>query len=270
MSDDDPLTELATLVADARAMLWDAQARGAWGEEVLRRPEPDHLVMASPEAEPADGPAAHQTRSSSWSGLAQAARDATVPSATVLQRVRDELGDCRRCGLCKERRQIVFGVGSPDADLVVVGEAPGYHEDMQGEPFVGPAGQMLDRMLVHVLGLTREEVYILNVVKCRPPKNRNPLPDEVAACRPVLEAQLAAIRPKVGLVLGSVAFRALFGTDAGITRSRGQWKTALGIPMLPTFHPAYLLRKPEDKRLTFADLKDLRKRYDALGAARRG
>jgi DNA polymerase len=167
--------------------------------------------------------------------------------------------------LCRERKQIVFGVGSPDAELVVVGEAPGYQEDQDGEPFVGPAGQMLDRMLENVLGLARAQVYILNVVKCRPPKNRNPLPEELDACRPFLEGQLRALRPRVLLVLGSVAYRALFRSEAGITRSRGRWHEYGGVPALPTFHPAYLLRTPEDKKLTFEDLKALKARMVELG-----
>ena len=185
-------------------------------------------------------------------------------AARELQRVREELGDCRRCALCRQRRTLVFGVGDPDADLVVMGEAPGDQEDRQGEPFVGPSGQMLDKMLLHVLGVPRSQAYILNVVKCRPPDNRNPLPDEVEACRPFLEAQLQAIRPKVLLVLGTVAFKALFRTNDGIVRNRGRWRDYQGIPVMPTFHPAYLLRKPQDKRLTFSDLKALRRRYDEL------
>ncbi len=184
--------------------------------------------------------------------------------ALRLQQVREELGDCRRCVLARGRRQIVFGVGDPQADLVVIGEAPGYHEDQQGEPFVGPSGQMLDRMLQNVLGLARSQVYILNVVKCRPPKNRNPLPDEVSACRPFLDGQIDAIDPKVMLVLGSVAFRTLFDTQQGIKRNRGRWREYRGVPTLPTFHPAYLLRQPQDKRLTFEDLQLLHRRYQEL------
>lgn len=185
-------------------------------------------------------------------------------SAVGLAGVREAMGDCTRCGLHQGRTQIVFGVGSEDADLVVVGEAPGFHEDQKGEPFVGPAGDMLDRMLVNVLGLERDEVYILNIVKCRPPENRNPGPDEVAACAPFLRQQLDVIQPRVLLVLGSVAFKALFDTSEGITRARGTWKDWNGVPVMPTFHPAYLLRKPGDKRLTFDDLKQVRARYDSL------
>jgi DNA polymerase len=214
-----------------------------------------------------------------WSAIAAGARQAPVDATVGLEQVRADLGDCRRCGLCKERRTIVFGVGDPGADLMVIGEAPGFQEDQQGEPFVGPAGQMLDRMLENVLGLTRAQVYITNVVKCRPPKNRNPHPDEVRSCRPFLEAQLRAIAPKVILLLGSVAYRAMFETDEGITRHRGIWKSfelpaspsgksSGAIPVLPTFHPAYLLRTPADKKIVFEDLKVLRTRYDELGGRR--
>jgi DNA polymerase len=227
-----------------------------------------------PVAVPAPRPTAGLAQ---WSALAETARVQPPAPSVALDRVRGDLGDCRRCSLCKERHTIVFGVGDPDADLVVIGEAPGYHEDQQGEPFVGPAGQMLDRMLENVLGLTRAQVYITNVVKCRPPKNRDPRPDEVESCRPFLEAQLRAIRPKVVLVLGSVAYRTMFATDQGVTRHRGTWKVyPLGdtaepdraVPVLPTFHPAYLLRKPEDKKLAFEDLKLIRARYDQLGGRR--
>ena len=191
--------------------------------------------------------------------------------AAALRRVRDDLGDCRRCALASGRRSIVFGVGDPDADLVVIGEAPGYHEDQQGEPFVGAAGQMLDKMIENVLGLSRQQhVYILNMVKCRPPRNRDPEPAEIEACRPFLEGQLQAIRPKVMLVLGRVALQALFLTNDRITRARGRWRTYHDIPVMPTFHPAYLLRNPADKRKTFDDLKALKERYDSLGGRRVG
>ena len=246
--------ELAELVADALAAAEDARLRGfrCAPEGDLAAPSSDREV---PDVEPG---------SSGWSSLAADARRGARSAARDLQRVRDELGDCRRCGLCQQRRSLVFGVGNPDADLVVVGEAPGEQEDRQGEPFVGPSGQMLDKMLLHVLGMERSEVYILNVVKCRPPKNRNPLPEEVEACRPFLESQLQAIQPKLMLVLGGVAFKALFQTPQGITRARGTWRTYAGIPALPTFHPAYLLRNPAEKRKTFDDLKALRARYDEL------
>ncbi len=258
----DSQRELAELVRDVRALVEDADARGVDAMEVSAEEE------VSERPSPEEGAAGAEGRLAEWSEAAAAARDAEEPADLRLSRVQRDLGDCQRCGLARGRKKIVFGVGSPEADLVVVGEAPGYHEDQQGEPFVGPAGQMLDRMLENVLGLPRDQVYILNVVKCRPPKNRNPLPDEVDACRPFLEAQLDAIRPKVMLVLGSVAFRTLFDTDRGIKANRGRWRDYRDIPTLPTFHPAYLLRQPQDKRLTFEDLKALRRRYDDLGGRR--
>ena len=248
MSLDDPTRTdlLEQLVGDVRALIEDAKARGVVEEEG----EPSAVGL------------------SAWSEVAASAREQMLAPDVALAKVREDLGDCRRCNLAKGRKNIVFGVGAPEADLVVVGEGPGYHEDQQGEPFVGPAGQMLDKMLENVIGLSRSEVYILNVVKCRPPKNRNPLPDEVAACRPFLDGQIDAIRPKVVLVLGSVAYRTLMRTERGITSARGRWTTLGDVPVMPTFHPAYLLRNPTDKRLTFEDLKAVRRRYEELGGRR--
>jgi uracil-DNA glycosylase len=265
------LADLAELVSSARAILEDAVARGVREEVGDAAPAHGSPIAKGPTSGNSAAPA--DSGASGWSALAAESRAAGISRAAQLERVRTDLGDCRRCGLCKERRQIVFGVGDPEADLVVIGEAPGYHEDQQGEPFVGPAGQMLDKMLENVLKLRRDQVYILNVVKCRPPKNRNPLPDEIDACRPFLEAQLASVAPKLVLVLGSVAYRALFRTEQGIKRSRGRWHeqaVAPGevVPAMPTFHPAYLLRQPEDKKLTFADLKAVAQRYDELGGRR--
>ena len=260
-SERDALTRLA---ADLRAVLEDHRDLGVRHEvDGAPLPEAIHPVEPPPRVESVDAHA------SAWDALAQAGDARAEQGEVALRAVRADLGDCRRCGLCRDRRQIVFGVGDPDADLVICGEAPGYHEDQKGEPFVGPAGEMLDNMIVHVLGLRREQVYILNVVKCRPPKNRNPLPDEVAACMPFLEGQLRAIRPKLMLVLGGVALNALTGGRApGITKARGRWAEIQGIPTMPTFHPAYLLRQPEGKRATFNDLKALKARYDELGGAR--
>jgi len=247
--------ELSELVADVLAAAEDARGRG-----FVAAP-PGEIPAADEGSEP---PESTSSAAAGWSAIAAEARSGDRHAPRELKRVRDELGDCRRCALCQNRRTLVFGVGDPDADLVVMGEAPGDHEDRKGEPFVGPSGQMLDKMLVHVLGLQRSEAYILNVVKCRPPRNRNPLPDEVEACRPFLEAQLRAIQPKMVLLLGGVAFKALFRTNEGITRVRGQWRDYHGVPVMPTFHPAYLLRNPAEKRKTFADLKLVRDRYDAL------
>jgi uracil-DNA glycosylase family 4 len=189
--------------------------------------------------------------------------------ADGLGRIRADLGDCQRCGLCRARTHLVFGVGDPDADLMIIGEGPGEQEDQRGEPFVGPAGQMLDRMLSNVLGLERDAVYIANVVKCRPPGNRNPLPEEIATCLPFLERQIRAVQPKLVVLLGAVALRALLG-GRSILRERGREVVhrPTGVPVIPTLHPAYLLRKPEDKKLAFEDLKLARARYDALGGRR--
>lgn len=182
-----------------------------------------------------------------------------------LEEVRDFLGDCMRCQLCYSRTKLVFGVGNPHADLVVIGEAPGKQEDAKGEPFVGRSGHMLNNMLKNVIGVPREEVYILNVLKCRPPRDRDPGTDEVESCLPFLERQLAAIEPKVILLMGTTALRTLFDTKHGITRNRGTWREYQGIPVMPTFHPAFLLRKTRaEKRLTFSDLKALQTRYEEL------
>jgi len=259
--------ELAELVADVRALLDDERLRGVVAEGP---DEPLPTATAAPDA-PAAAVAEPPARRAGWDALAEAAREAPRGGAAALQKVRDDLGDCRRCPLASGRNRLVFGVGDPEADLVVVGEAPGYHEDQQGEPFVGAAGQMLDKMIENVLGLSRQRhVYILNMVKCRPPRNRDPEPAEVESCRPFLEGQLAAIRPKVMLTLGRVAFQALFRSDTSITRARGQWRDYQGVPTMPTFHPAYLLRNPAHKRKTFEDLKAVRQRYDQVGGRRDG
>jgi uracil-DNA glycosylase family 4 len=172
-----------------------------------------------------------------------------------LSTVRDELGDCTRCKLCKGRKTIVFGEGAPGAVLVFVGEGPGQEEDQQGRPFVGAAGQLLTDIIVKGMKLNREDVYICNIVKCRPPGNRNPEPDEIEACEPFLVKQLQAIKPKMIVALGNVAVKTLLKTKEGITKLRGTWKTYQGIPLMPTFHPAYLLRNPSDKKLVWEDIK---------------
>lgn len=241
------------------------------------RAEPPRPPAPPPRAEPLRPTASPSppsaAASDAWGALARAPVLTGLPLQAALKvavgkpgakerldAVREVLGDCVRCGLHRERKSLVFGVGDPAARLVVVGEGPGREEDERGEPFVGPAGGLLDAMLERVLGLRREQVYILNMVKCRPPNNRNPEHDELLACRPFVRAQLAAIRPELVLVLGSVASKALL--EQPISAVRGQWQE-LRWPggssrVMPTFHPAYLLRKPEDKRLTFEDLKLLK------------
>jgi uracil-DNA glycosylase family 4 len=172
----------------------------------------------------------------------------------TLDEIRRELGDCRRCKLCEGRRQIVFGSGNPRARLVFVGEGPGAEEDAQGLPFVGPAGQLLTKM-ISAMGLRRDDVYICNVVKCRPPGNRNPEPDEIGACEPFLRAQLQSIGPEVVVALGKFAAQTLLREATPITRLRGQWRTYQGMRLMPTFHPAYLLRNPVEKKPCWEDLK---------------
>jgi len=173
--------------------------------------------------------------------------------------IRAEIGDCTRCKLhTLGRRQIVFGVGNPDADLMFVGEAPGADEDVQGEPFVGRAGQLLTK-IIEAIGLRRDDVYIANVIKCRPPQNRNPEPDEVDTCEPFLFEQIAAVRPKVIVALGKFAAQALLRTDDPISRLRGRPFDYRGATLVPTFHPAYLLRNPSSKREVWEDMKLVKK-----------
>lgn len=176
----------------------------------------------------------------------------------TLDQVRRELGDCQRCKLCSGRKNIVFGTGNPRAELVFVGEGPGEQEDLQGVPFVGAAGALLTKM-IEAMGFGRDDVYICNVVKCRPPGNRNPEPDEIAACEPFLRAQLASIQPRVVVALGKFAAQTLLRDSTPITRMRGQWRVYEGIQLMPTFHPAYLLRNPAEKRKAWEDLQAVMK-----------
>lgn len=176
------------------------------------------------------------------------------PPRPDLAAIREELGDCRRCKLCDGRTHIVFGVGNPDADLMFIGEAPGADEDRQGEPFVGRAGHLLTRM-IQAMGLRRQDVYIANIIKCRPPKNRDPEMDEVIACEPFLVRQIEAVRPRVIVSLGRVSAQTLLRTSEGITRMRGRWREYQGVKLMPTFHPAYLLRNPAAKREAWIDLQ---------------
>ena len=172
-----------------------------------------------------------------------------------LEELRAAIGDCQRCKLCSGRTNLVFGVGNPHAALMFVGEGPGRDEDLQGEPFVGRAGQLLTDIITKGMGLKREDVYIANVVKCRPPENRNPEPDEVAACEPFLKKQIDLIRPKIIVGLGKFAVQTLLQSKAPITKLRGNWHSYHGIKLMPTFHPAYLLRNPADKKLVWEDIK---------------
>jgi DNA polymerase len=175
--------------------------------------------------------------------------------ARTLDELRAALGDCQRCKLCSGRTNIVFGVGNPHAKLMFVGEGPGRDEDLQGEPFVGRAGQLLTDIITRGIGIKREDVYICNVVKCRPPENRNPEPDEVAACEPFLKRQIDLVRPEIIVALGKFAVQTLLQSKLAITKLRGNWHNYHGIKLMPTFHPAYLLRNPADKKLVWEDIK---------------
>ncbi len=189
-------------------------------------------------------------------GIAGAAVQCGV--GETLAEIRRDLGDCTRCALCPSRTHIVFGEGNPGAKLVFVGEGPGVDEDRCGQPFVGAAGQLLTKIIA-AMGLTRETVYICNIVKCRPPGNRNPAPEEIGHCLPFLKRQLAAIHPRAICALGSVAARTLLETQTPISRLRGRFHEVMGIPVMPTFHPAYLLRNPERKRDVWDDVQQIMK-----------
>jgi DNA polymerase len=191
---------------------------------------------------------------------------AAASTARTLEDVRAHLGDCTRCPLHEGRTKIVFGDGNPNAEILFVGEGPGEQEDLSGLPFVGRAGELLTRMIEAGLQIPRASVYIANAVKCRPPGNRTPLPNEVAACREFLDGQIDAIRPKVIVALGKPATSLLLGRDVAISRVRGSWHDYRGIPVMPTYHPAFLLRQytPENRRLVWEDLKAALERAQAI------
>lgn len=248
MSDSDPREELRELTAGFRSTLEWHQRAGALVAPVgpTARPElPDSVeVTAAPAAELTDEPPAR--------------------GRITLAMVRADLGECTRCKLHTSRNEIVFGVGDPAASLMFVGEAPGAEEDRRGEPFVGRAGQLLDKMIT-AMGWTRDTVYIANVLKCRPPNNRDPEPDEVDACRPFLARQIEAIAPRIIVTLGKPAAHLLLDTRAPMHALRGRFKEYLGVRVMPTFHPAYLLRDPNRKRDTWSDLKQVIAELERLG-----
>ena len=172
-----------------------------------------------------------------------------------LDELRKAIGDCQRCKLCSGRTHLVFGVGNPAAPIMFVGEGPGRDEDLKGEPFVGRAGQLLTDIITKGMGMKREDVYIANVIKCRPPENRNPEPDEIESCEPFLVRQIELIKPRVLVGLGKFAVQTLLKTKVPIMRLRGSWHDYHGIRFMPTLHPAYLLRNPGDKKLVWQDIK---------------
>ncbi len=178
--------------------------------------------------------------------------------------IREDIGDCQRCALASTRQHIVFGCGREDAALLFVGEAPGAEEDRRALPFVGAAGELLDAMIV-AMGWTRESVYIANVLKCRPPGNRDPKSEEVAACSGFLAAQIQAVAPSVIVTLGKPAAQLLLNSREAMGKMRGVWQDYQGIPVMPTYHPAYLLREPAKKREAWADLQQVMGRLQSLG-----
>lgn len=231
--------ELLEAAAQVRSLLQDLQTLGI--DEVPRADLPSELPPCPPGVRWMDQGEEAPCRQES------------------LEEIRADLEDCRRCPLCRGRRNIVFGVGNPHARLVFVGEAPGREEDERGEPFVGEAGRLLDRILF-AMGMEREEVYICNVEKCRPPGNRDPKPEEIEACEPFLKRQLAAIRPQLIVTLGRFAAQTLLRDQSPISRLRGTWRAYEGIPLMPTYHPAFLLRNPAGKREVWEDMKQVMRR----------
>ena len=194
-------------------------------------------------------------------GCAKASpRSAVAPEdrAKALELLRGEMGDCKLCKLCRGRTNIVFGAGSPDAEVMFIGEGPGRDEDRQGIPFVGRAGQLLTK-IIEAMGYTREDVYIANIVKCRPPENRNPEPDEVEACIDFLIRQVEIIQPRVMVCLGSVAVRNLLGQELKISKVRGNFLDWRGTPVMPTYHPAFLLRNSNMKKPVWEDMQKVMK-----------
>lgn len=184
-----------------------------------------------------------------------------VPAVESLEAIREDLGDCRRCKLHQSRKHIVFGDGNPEARLVFVGEGPGHEEDVQGLPFVGRAGQLLTK-IINAIDLSREDVYICNIIKCRPPGNRNPERDEIESCLPFLRRQLKSIQPQYICALGTFAAQTLLQTKTPISKLRGTFHPYQGIQLMPTYHPAFLLRNPNKKRDVWEDVQKLQVAYN--------
>jgi DNA polymerase len=249
--------EVAEILAEAkRHLVWlrDAGVGEVEPPGAPRAAEPARAALAAgavPARAPA--PAAAPVRPPAPAGSPYSLGDTGCGSEALLA-VRGDVGECTRCKLAGGRTKLVFGVGNPDAELMFVGEGPGADEDAQGEPFVGKAGQLLTKM-IEAMGFRRDEVYIANVVKCRPPGNRDPEPDEVAACEPFLAAQIAAVRPKVLVALGRFAVQTLLRDPTPVSRQRGTWRDYQGVRLMPTFHPAYLLRNPPEKKKAWEDLQ---------------
>lgn len=286
---DDPHAEYAALVREVRAHLELEESFGIDAAKLppppgpraapTGRPAPPASDRANPYAQYGEGarrprepaprprtpqpeaPVRHVTTASSVSLLNAKDYEIDIPEGLSKQEQLDcfasQIADCTLCPLHTGRTQVVFGVGNPDADLMFIGEAPGRDEDQQGEPFVGRAGQLLTK-IIEAMGFSRAEAYIANINKCRPPNNRAPTPDEMAKCMPFLEKQIEIIQPKVICLLGATAVRGLLQVKQGITKLRGTFMEWRGILVMPTFHPAYLLRNPAGKRDVWEDVQRVR------------
>jgi uracil-DNA glycosylase family 4 len=253
------LAEAHAIVASASALLGELIEEGLTSYEpaVTAHPAaPEAPVAIATASPPVARPTPATATASDPAPINEVATTDWGPEPS-LEAVRAALGACTRCELCEGRQNIVFGDGNPHADLLFIGEGPGENEDREGVPFVGRAGELLTQMIEKGIGLARSDVYICNIVKCRPPGNRNPLPPEVSACRPFLDGQIDAVRPKVIVTLGRPAASLLLGRDVAITRVRGTWQEYRGIPLMPTLHPAYVLRQytAETRRNVWEDLK---------------
>jgi DNA polymerase len=278
--EDEPGVELGRLAAAARSHLqWLADQGVAWipgGAAPRQGTSPgaplDLVIVEAPVESPQlrtfEAPLPVEAPSESEGPRAPEGLSGLPLGARGLEKVREALGDCHRCKLASGRIQLVFGDGNPEADLMFVGEAPGRDEDLAGEPFVGAAGALLSKMIA-AMGLSRNDVFIANVIKCRPPRNRDPEPDEIERCIPFVLAQIEVIRPKIIVTLGRHAAQALLRTEAPVGRLRGRFHTMSAggreIPVMPTYHPAYLLRNAEAKRPVWEDLKQVIARLRDLG-----
>jgi uracil-DNA glycosylase family 4 len=250
--------ERSVLLATMRDYIEQLREEGMEGLPAASRPAKAAADRQSGRTK-APAPAASETRLSPARAKELFSIYPGLDKTADLKALREFIGDCRRCKLWRGRTHLVFGVGNPRAELMFVGEGPGAEEDARGEPFVGRAGQLLTDIIERGMGLTREEVYICNVVKCRPPDNRNPEPDEVTACEPFLMQQIDLVRPRVIVGLGTFAVQSLLKVKTPISRLRGAWHKVHGVKLMPTFHPAYLLRNPGDKRLVWADIREVMK-----------
>ena len=250
-----PSPELAQLITDTKKQLEHLRTLGVEGIRI-------DFTPAAPIPKPTSPPIQPQPSGSALFDDFTPSPETLSPSNETFEQIHAEIGNCTRCALHLERTHVVHTEGNRKARLMFVGEAPGADEDAQARPFVGRAGQLLTK-IIEAIGLKREEVLIGNVNRCRPPQNRAPLPDEAATCKPYLEREIAAAQPEVIVVLGNTALRNLLDTREGITRARGRFHDYKGIKVMPTFHPAYLLRDPSKKRETWEDLKKVRDYLDS-------